>query len=235
MKILEKINAEDLFLVIEDFIVLSDIHIGYEESLNKNGFLLPISNTYEIKKKIKMVTSNKNINKIILNGDIVHSFGKISSTEKKAIYSFLKFLKDTFDELIIIKGNHDKILKYIVKEKIHDEYVIKNILITHGDIINKKSSDKNIKTIVIGHEHPSITISSGYRQEKYKCFLKGKYLNKNLVIMPSCNMLVEGTDILKDKTLSPYIKEIEQFKVYIVEDKIYDFGKISSIKKRLSL
>jgi len=55
-----------------------------------------------------------------------------------------------------------------------------------------------------------------------------------LIVTPSCNMLIEGTDILKDKLLSPYLKNIEDFEVFIIEDKIYDFGKIKKLKKKIS-
>mgnify|MGYP001615123998 FL=1 len=49
--------------------------------------------------------------------------------------------------------------------------------------------------------------------------------------MPSFNMLTIGSDIFQEKRLSPYIpKDLSKFKVYVAEDKIYNFGEVKNIK-----
>jgi hypothetical protein len=233
MNLTKDILAQNLFLIINDTLIISDIHTGYEESLHKQGYFIPKGNLSELQLMIEKTLNNKKIKKIIINGDLVHSFGKLSIKEKYALKDFITFLKRKAD-ITIIKGNHDKILKFLIPEtELIEEYIIDDTLITHGDVINKHSSDKKIKTIIIGHEHPSITITSEHRSERYKCFLKGKYKDKTLIVMPSCNMLLEGTNILKEKLLSPYLKNIEDFEAYIIEDKIYDFGKIKILKKKM--
>ena len=106
------------------------------------------------------------------------------------------------------------------------------LLVIHG---NKTPGEKilsEISTIIIGHEHPAVSIKEGPRIEQYKCFLKGKYKKKDLIVQPSFNSIVEGTDILKDELLSPYLHQnLENFEAYIVEDKIYKFGKIGNLDK----
>ncbi|MGV8151062.1 MAG: metallophosphoesterase [Candidatus Woesearchaeota archaeon] len=233
MNITENILAKDLFLIIQNTLIISDIHTGYEESLHKQGYFIPKGNLKELQIRIEKIKKTHHTKTIILNGDLIHSFSKLSIHEKDALKNFIKNIaKDCV--LKIIRGNHDKILKFLIPDvQIAEEHIIGNVLITHGDVIHKKSSDKNIQTIIIGHEHPSITIKSGYRSEKYKCFLKGKYFKKDLVVMPSCNLLIEGTDILRDRLLSPYLKNIEDFEVYVIADKIYDFGKVKTIKKKI--
>jgi len=233
MNLTKKILAKDLFLIINDTLIISDIHTGYEESLHKQGYFIPKGNLKELQLMIEKAIKGRKITRIILNGDLVHSFGKLSIKEKYALKDFMTFLKKKA-EIKVIKGNHDKILRFLIPEtELVEEYIIDDILITHGDKINTHSADKKIKTIIIGHEHPSVSITSGYRSEQYKCFLKGKYKGKELIVMPSCNMLLEGTDILKEKLLSPYLKNIEDFEVFIIEDKIYDFGKIKILKKKM--
>ena len=129
----------------------------------------------------------------------------------------------------------------------------------HGHELPKQV-DSNIKTIIIGHEHTAISLKEGPRVEKFKCFLKGKWnlenekrkisktkLNKlteklirlkskklNLIVMPSFNPIIEGTDITKEQLLSPFLKKtkIKDFKVYIVGDKIYDFGKLRDLMRK---
>jgi putative SbcD/Mre11-related phosphoesterase len=234
MNLSKNVAACDLFLIINDTLIISDIHTGYEESLHKQGYFIPKGNLSELQLRIEKAIKGKKIKRIILNGDLVHSFAKLSAKERYALKDFMTFLKKKA-EIRVIKGNHDKVLSYLLPGiELITEYKIGDVLITHGDIINNHSNDKEIKTIIIGHEHPSISITSGPRSERYKCFLKGKYKAKTLIVMPSCNMLLEGTDILKEKLLSPYLKSVEDFEVFIIEDKIYDFGKVKTLKRKMS-
>jgi len=86
-------------------------------------------------------------------------------------------------------------------------------------------------TIIIGHEHPAVCLRKGARQEKFKCFLKGKYKKNKLIVMPSFCLTAQGTDIQKEKLLSPYLhQKLDNFEVFVVGDKIYDFGKLKNLK-----
>jgi hypothetical protein len=43
-------------------------------------------------------------------------------------------------------------------------------------------------------------------------------------------MVTIGTDILKEKIQSPFLQQnLDDFEVYVVADKVYDFGKLSKI------
>ncbi|HYD02770.1 MAG TPA: metallophosphoesterase [Alphaproteobacteria bacterium] len=255
-EISDGIIAIDLFLYIpkHNVFIISDIHVGYEESLNKQGILIPRSNyddlVLRIEKAINCILKNYNlekIDKIVINGDLLHEFSKINIHVKDKLKKFVKFIS-TYAEPVILEGNHDKVLKFILSDvKINHNIIFDDILITHGDkIISESEEDyKKIKTVIIGHEHPAVSLKSGYRSEKFKCFLKGKYASgnfvsalslknhsKELIVMPSCNILIEGTDVLLDRLLSPYLKNnkhLPDFEAFIVEDKIYDFGKLRKL------
>ena len=86
-----------------------------------------------------------------------------------------------------------------------------------------------IKTIIIGHEHPAVVITDGVKREKYKCFLRGTYKKKELIVLPSFNFVSMGTDVLHGKLLSPLLTNIEKFEVFAVEDKIYPMGKVKDL------
>lgn len=242
MYILEDVIAEDLFLYLPKYkiFIISDVHIGYEESLNRSGILIP-KNSYDdlflrLEKALENIKKKYFIEKIVLNGDLIHEFGKISRKEKHLTNKFIDFLS-IYGNIILIEGNHDKALKYIIDKSknipIHKHLVVSDILITHGDILPNKKLLTNIKTIIIGHEHPAVGIKSNSRLEKFKCFLKGKYLKKNIIVMPSCNLSTEGTDVLREKILSPYFNSsnVLNFEAYIVGDKLYDFGKLKNVLK----
>jgi len=240
MELLKGVIAEDLFLYLPEHktFIISDIHIGYEESLHRQGILIP-KNSYNdlvlrLEKTIECIRKKNIIETIIINGDLIHEFGKVSKNEKELTNKFISFLS-TYGKVFLIEGNHDKALKYFVDNHIQivDKVIIGNILIMHGDKLPSKEVLKVITTIIIGHEHPSIALTNGARVEKYKCFLKGKYERHDLIVMPSSNLFIEGTDVLQEKLLSPYLKKnnILNFEAYIVEDKIYNFGKVKNLIK----
>ena len=229
-----------LYLTKHKTLIIADTHIGYEESLNKQGILIPrfqfrelIFRLEGIFKKIKSLNS-KNfqiLNTIIINGDIKHEFGTISEQEWRHTLRLIEFLKKHCNTLILIKGNHDTILKPIAKKRniqITDQVILDNILIAHGHRLIKPQ--KNIQNIIIAHEHPAITLREKTRIETFKCFLKGRYQNKILIVQPSFNLVTHGTDITKEKLISPFLKQnLNNFETWVIADKVYYFGKLKTI------
>jgi len=52
--------------------------------------------------------------------------------------------------------------------------------------------------------------------------------------MPSFCLVTEGTDILKEKLLSPFLdQDLKNFDVFVVADKVYDFGKLKNLTQPL--
>jgi len=237
MKILPNIGVIDLALFFDSTLVISDVHIGYEEALNKQGVLVPRLQFGEIVRRVEKIFNilkDKKIERIIINGDLKHEFGTISEQEWRNTLKFIDLLAKHCNEVILIKGNHDNILGPIAKKrnvKVVEEFGVGSILVIHGDKI--PGSFKDYDTVIIGHEHPAVSLKDGPRIEQFKCFLKGKYKGKNLVVQPSFNSMIEGTDILKDSILSPFLKQnLDNFDVYVVEDKVYEFGKLKGLRKR---
>ncbi|MFP4403864.1 MAG: metallophosphoesterase [Nanoarchaeota archaeon] len=236
MIILDDIKLIDLSIFLEKTktLIISDIHIGYEESLNKQGFLIPrhqFKLTYDKLNKLLKKTKPK---RIIINGDLKHEFGIISQTEWVHTLKIIDLLLSFSSNLCLIKGNHDNILDPITKKRnieIKDYIILDNLLIIHGNKLPENNLLKGITTIIIGHEHPAISIENYPRTEKFKCFILGKYKSKNLLVLPSFNLITTGTNILKEKLLSPFLnQDMNNFNVYIIGNEIFDFGKIKDLK-----
>ena len=228
----------DLGLLIKDkrILIFSDFHIGYEEALNKQGILVPRFQFKDVIKRLGKIFSELKkikLEKIIINGDLKHEFGRISEQEWRETLRLLDFLTNFCNEIILVKGNHDTIIGPIAekkKVKIVEHFLVGNTLIIHGNKIPEKGLLKKAKTIVIGHEHPAISLREDIRIEKFKCFLKGKYKRKKLIIMPSFCLATEGTDVLKEKLISPFLDhDLRNFEVFVVADKVYDFGKVKNL------
>src|SRR3989338_10987864 len=261
MGILPDMEIVDLALYFDFTLVIADVHIGYEEALNKQGILVPRLQFEEMVKRMESIfkkLKDKKIERIVVNGDLKHEFGTISEQEWRNTLKFLDLLAKHCNDIILIKGNHDTILGPIAKKrnvKVLDYVIIGPIsekhineknpiskktikqsknktIVIHGNKIPDKELLKEISTIIIGHEHPAVSLKECARVERFKCFLKGKYKDKNLIVQPSFNSIIGGTDILRDEILSPFLKKnLDNFDVYIVEDKVYEFGKLKGLRK----
>jgi uncharacterized protein len=234
MEIYEGIKIVDLGLYIEKekVLIISDLQLGYEESMNRKGVFIPRIQFDLIKKRLEKIFERVSPNIVIINGDLKHEFGTINNQEWNDSLSILYYIQKNCKKIILVKGNHDWILGPIAKKRnieLVESYVIRNICILHGHKILLDSL--NYKILIIGHEHPAISLKEDSKVEKYKCFLKGKFDDKTLIVMPSFNMLNEGSDVLNENYLSPFLKEnIKNFVVFIVEDKVYKFGRIKDLK-----
>ncbi|MDP2974315.1 MAG: metallophosphoesterase [Candidatus Diapherotrites archaeon] len=218
-------------------LVIADLHLGIEEMLNRQGVMLPRFNFRQTKKTLEKIFQKVKPETIIINGDLKHEFGSISEQEWSEVIDMLRSLQQHCKKIVLIKGNHDTILGPIAKWenlKIENEGVFlkkSSAFVTHGETIPKSALFKKAKTVVIGHEHPAITIREQYKREQFKCFLVGKFKGKNLIVQPSMNTVSIGTDVRKQQLLSPFLQQsLGSFKVFAVADKVYDFGKLGELQ-----
>ncbi len=225
-----------LHLKKEKTLVIGDVHIGYEEALNKQGLLIPRAQFKDIVKRCEKLFSKIKADTVVINGDLKHEFGTISEQEWRETLRFLDFLSEKTKKVFLVRGNHDTILGPIAKKRnveIKDYYKAGDIYFCHGHRIPEDKDFKKAKTIVIGHEHPAITIGNSARRELFKCFAKGKWKNKTLIAMPSFNTITTGTDLLRDEPLSPFMKQIKnknEMEIYVVGNKTYYFGKLRNLR-----
>lgn len=218
-----------LWLPAQKLLIINDLHIGYEEALQQKGVLLPQFQIEEMQKALQAIFQKVQPETIVINGDLKHEFGRILRQEWKEVFAFFDVLARHCSRVIFVKGNHDMIIGPLTERKnvtVVKEFRVGNTLIVHGD----KLVDTDAKRLIIGHEHPAITLRKGSKWEKYKCFLRGTWKRKELIVMPSFNPLLEGTDILKEQLLSPFLTNVRNFDVFIVgKEKVFAFGKVKEL------
>jgi putative SbcD/Mre11-related phosphoesterase len=217
-------------------LVFADTHLGYEEYLNKIGVLVPRFQYDDVVSHVRKAVEECSPIKIIINGDLKHEFGGISRQEWKEVLKFLDELGDY--EVVLVKGNHDNIIGPITGKRnveVVDQIKLGTTLLVHGHKTPDDNTLNGVKTIIIGHEHPCVGLREEGRVEKVKCFLVGRWQNKNLIVLPSLNFLTEGTNILQERLLSPFLQgDLGDYKAYGVEaGEIMDFGELDYVADRL--
>ena len=220
--------GKGLFLKAEKTLIIGDLHLGYEEMLINKGILVPKAQLKETLRDLEELVKKTRPLRIVINGDLKHEFGRVLGQEWKDTLTLIDWIGKLGIKLIIIKGTHDSILKPILRKRsleTVDSLLLGKIFIFHGDKEIKIPS--GVKTLIIGHEHPAITLREGKKTEKFKCFLRGQWRGKGLIVLPAFNPLVEGTDILTESAISPLVKQMKRREVFVIGAKeIFNFGKI---------
>jgi hypothetical protein len=215
-------------IIIEDKAVISDIHLGIEQSMPGSIPRLQIKDVVEEVEKI----FDYGIETLIVNGDMKHEFSQNMPYEWDDVRYFVERILE-LGKLRVVRGNHDNFLAAILaKYGIELERTIKlgEWTIAHGH--ERIEADK----LLIGHEHPSIRIRSGYASYSYPCFLKAS--DGKLIVLPAFSPMVTGSDVLTTfEFLSPILNSFSAFEieVFAVEDRIYRMGKLDGLRNILTI
>jgi len=174
------------------------------------------------------------VEEIVLLGDVKHDFGSILRQEWEDTLNLVKYFKQKSKKVIIIKGNHDKIVEPLAKKgdvKVVDYYIDGEICFIHGERDFEEIHNKKIKYWILGHGHPAVVLKDGVKEEKYKCFLSGKYEGKEIVIVPSFIEHNEGSDPREHDLGLAWNFQLEKFKVRVIGEnlQVFEFGNLRKL------
>ena len=205
-----------LYLEKQDLLIVSDLHLGLEESLTKDGNYVPRHQMEGIKEDIETAKDETGASRILVNGDIKNEFATTRYSESKEIKEFFRLLKNSFEEVILVQGNHDNFIESVLtKFDIEPvNYSVEGeVLFTHGHQgLDELEIEQDYRTVVIGHEHPALALEDeiGVR-EKVDCFLYGKNSEGlKIVVMPAFSPISNGTAVNETpqhELLSPILKD----------------------------
>lgn len=219
-----------LWLEKQRLLCIADLHIGYEEYLNEQGIAFPRQQFKIIKEEVSSLLNLKP-KTVLINGDLKHEFGRISKQEWRETNEILDLILSKA-KLVLVKGNHDTIIEPIARKKdikIVEHYFTNKFCFMHGHQFELKLPilDENIKWLILAHLHPIINLREGIKNEKYKCWLVGKWKGKKIIIMPSFLPYVSGAHA------DEYSLDINfnNFDVFAIGDKIYPLGKFKQLIK----
>jgi len=174
-------------ILVENILVIGDLHIGYDE-YSHGKVVFPGSQLKEIINKLEEIfqflnKNNKKVKKIILLGDVKHDFGAITDIEWRETLQFFDYLKNKIGEkgkIIIIKGNHDNILKPIVKKRnilLRDYYCIeikgRKMCFMHGNklfkqCLNVQTNKRTTKQLKLNEQMNRQTASTNKQIDKQR-------------------------------------------------------------------
>ncbi|MCJ7450440.1 MAG: metallophosphoesterase [Candidatus Nanohaloarchaeota archaeon QJJ-9] len=204
-----------LYDSVSDSLILSDLHLGIEMVGVRSGVLMPKFQLDEVLEEIKEMVEDTNASRLVVVGDIKQSFSSGMDRERDEVERFLDKVSMLFEEVLLVKGNHDNALKYRVEDyrnvELSEYFLEKDVLFFHGHERLERGEMVDFDVMVIGHEHPAITLKDEVGvKEKVACFLYGESRGRKIVAMPAFSKLAEGStvnEIPEKELLSPVLRE----------------------------
>ena len=152
---------------LEKTLVVSDLHIGWEVALAEEGVHVP-SQTKRLLEKLKAAIGEQKIGRLVVLGDVKHTFSKIEHEEWRDVPQFFEETCKIVPKVQVVPGNHDGDIEALLPESAEvlssKGVIIGDVGLFHGHMW----PDINIlgcSTLVVGHVHPVIVLSDpmGFR------------------------------------------------------------------------
>jgi putative SbcD/Mre11-related phosphoesterase len=231
-----------LVLKNRGILVVADLHIGYEQALQRQGIYIPRSTYVKTKQAMSEMIEKARPEKIVILGDVKHEFGVPSSQEWVEVKDLLRWLLDMGLKVHVVRGNHDNYIIAILKKfgiELHYPVMVEDsYVMVHGHEPLEEVPE-GAEVLLMGHEHPAITVrdSLGVKR-KFKCFLRGSWRGLLVVVLPALSPLASGStmnECPQGLLLSPMLKEsvdVDSFKPIVVEPGagVYEFPELGKLK-----
>jgi hypothetical protein len=223
--------------------VCADIHIGIEDSLQAEGFSMPLNEEQELLGRFRDAIKRFKPHTFVLNGDILHEFHRIRKNTKKSFDRIILELVASVDDVVLVAGSHDKMLDIAIEGLdgvVKDYFYFKDgVLFTHGDSIPEKANERDVRLIVLGHDHPTMDIDL----KKEPCYLFGEkaWRGKDVLVLPAFNPLCSGTSINSldsSDFLSEFIRQgdIGRYKpILTVGEEVLEFPMLKEFRDILNV
>lgn len=167
-----------LFHEEERWLVVADLHFGYELSQRAAGRLVPLWGMAEVTAKLLELLRDYRPRRLIILGDLVHD--RVAEKPAKELIE----AAHQFCEPIVIGGNHDRHLGGTID--LVDSWQTKDFHFHHGH----RQAERSNRIQIIGHHHPAGTMHDGAGLWlKFPAFVQ----SENCWIMPAFSPWASGT------------------------------------------
>lgn len=198
--------------------VIGDLHLGIEASLEMEGLQLPRAQSLTMKRAISSAVQAYGPKHIVVLGDLKHEFSRNLDQEWQEVRGMLEHLL-SLAEVTVVRGNHDNYLANITSRlglDLVEQLEVDGYHLSHGH-----QTDEG-RPLIQGHEHPSVRLFDGVGGYlKLPAFLH--FPQERILILPAYSPLSAGNDVnnmTSDSMLSPGLRgvRLDETEVYGCSD-----------------
>jgi hypothetical protein len=178
------------FLAESAVLVVADLHVGRAAASDVE---VPLGETTDLTGRLAALVDGLNPEVVVVAGDLLHEFGRVSHRAAETLDALDGACRDRGADLVVVAGNHDRMLDGVWDRTVHDAYVVgdadREVLVCHGHEEPADAAD----LYVVGHDHPTITIEG----QKRPCFLAGEgvYRGADLLMLPAFSRVASGVSV----------------------------------------
>lgn len=138
-----------LFHRRQRWLVVADLHFGYELSQRAAGRLMPMWGMSSIEERLRALLEDYSPRQLVILGDVVHDRAAAGAAR-----DLIARLGEVC-ELVVLAGNHDRAIAGELGFR--DSWTTKGFHFHHGHC----EAESNGAIQVIGHHHPTGTVTDG--------------------------------------------------------------------------
>jgi len=198
-------------------LIISDLHLGFEEEMRSRGINVP-PQSWKIVGEVISLARSCSAKRLIILGDVKHHFAGGSGLEWRTLPSMFRRIKEHVPEVLLLPGNHDGGIRNILGDMV--EYLPsrgfyvedEKVGLMHGHVWPSHSLIYS-KLLITGHVHPVATLSGSDGRVRRRVWLRltgdrrrlaEKVLGLSphhvrgqveLIVMPSFNSLLSGRQV----------------------------------------
>ena len=165
-----------LYWPAEKALIIADLHLGKTAHFRAHGLAIPATVLMEDLNRLAELIAEFQPQKLIIVGDMFHQKNINTDIEYFRQWRFLF----TELEIILIRGNHDKLKPEVYEElniKTHQTLSLQGI-----DFIHEDTSKDQVGYTISGHLHPGVMLKGKGKQAlKLPCFV----VSKHQLILPA--------------------------------------------------
>lgn len=214
-------------------LMVADLHIGYEATLEDEGFAMPRYQTKEMLSRLTKAIDRFDPALLVVDGDLKHNFDRNLTAEWNDVERFVDDISRRC-KLVVMKGNHDNYLATILSKRglhIRKEVVLGNIKIAHGH----ETTVPWKGGMVLAHEHPAIRlVETTGASVKIPCFLLDP--NANRLVLPAFSPFALGSDVIgtpDDERMIPLLSEtgVQDYVAYgFTQGEILNYRSVDALR-----
>jgi putative SbcD/Mre11-related phosphoesterase len=195
-------------------LVISDLHLGIEYFLEGKGIRIP-SQWKAMAREVVALKEETGADTLIINGDLKHGI-PAGKREFRDTRLFIKEVSAHFDEIYLVKGNHDGGLQneigHLVEIVPGSGFVFDGVGIFHGHAWPSEDV-MEARSLLMGHMHPSYEFTDSIgNSQKEPCWVRGRYKARKITVMPAMSRFYGGAAVNRGEFLGPVLRS-EDFAV----------------------
>lgn len=192
-------------LVVDDTLVVADLHIGKEEELREAGFSLP-SQAERMGDRVVRLLQATGARRLVILGDLKHRVPRFTGAERHGVPRFFDRLEAHLEAVHLVPGNHDGKIELILPRWV-TLHPVKGVRMdgvgyVHGHAWPAADVMAG-EVLLTGHNHPTLLFPDrlGFRTIE-RCWIRvdvtgsdPRYpeVPEEIVVVPAFNEFSGGT------------------------------------------